>query len=81
MYVHSRNAGNIAERAGTTRANIKYVFKLPARVTNKYKRSPFYIGCKQWDKLSKEVQDSRNMIDFKKRISRLNIDFVKDFIV
>ena len=31
MYIHSRNADNRAERARIARANIKYMFKLPAR--------------------------------------------------
>ena len=54
----------------TTRANTrsqqKYVFKVDAKIGNKYERSPYYVGTRLWNKLSKDIQFAENVFVFKK---------------
>ena len=46
-------------------ANNKFVLKLPAKVSDKYKRSPHYNRCKHWDDLPQKTQNSFFLDKFK----------------
>ena len=41
-------------------AHNKYVFKLQTKVSDKYKRRPYYLGCKYWDSLPQMTHKSPN---------------------
>ena len=49
----------------------KYVFKVDAKIGKKYERSPYYIGTRLWNKLSKDIQNSENVYVFKNKVARL----------
>ena len=54
-----------------TRSQQKYVFKTDTKIGKKYERSPFYIGTRLWNRLSKEIQESPNIYVFKHKVARL----------
>ena len=60
-----------------TRSAGKIVFKLPVRITQSYKHSPYYICTKLWDDLPARIQDSADRFAFKMEIDRMNRVYVK----
>ena len=54
-----------------TRSQQKYVFKIDTKIGKKYERSPFFIGTRLWNKLSKDIQESLNIYVFKHKVARL----------
>ena len=59
----------------------KYVFRIDSKLGTKYSNSPYYKGTKLWDKLTKEVQMSETIFDFKKNIDKIYKTFDKHFII
>ena len=47
------------------------VFKVDAKIGKKYERSPYFIGTRLWNKLSKDIQNSENVYVFKNKVARL----------
>ena len=47
------------------------VFKVDAKIGKKYERSPYFIGTRLWNKLSKDIQNSENVYVFKNKVERL----------
>ena len=70
FLLYKKDTDSLVTRANT-RSQQKYVFKVDAKIGKKYKRSPYYIGTRLWDKLSKDCQESDNIFVFKNKISRL----------
>ena len=54
-----------------TRGADKIQFKVPTRIQPTYEHSPYYIGTKLWNSLTKETQEKENIYDFKKEINRM----------
>ena len=68
MYLLSKDANLIKTLTRETRSTSKITFKVPTRITPKYENSPFYIGTKLWNELSREIQHCNNVYEFKKEI-------------
>ena len=66
---------NVANRV--TRSADKINFKVPARITPLYERSPYYLGTKLWNDFTKTIQDVPDVYAFKKEINRMNRSYVK----
>ena len=56
MYKMSKNESNRKIHIRNTRQQNKFEFKQDTRIGTKYQNSPFYKGCKLWDKLTREIQ-------------------------
>ena len=54
-----------------TRKQQKYVFKTETKIGRKYEKSAYFIGTQMWDKLSKDVQLSMDVYEFKKNIAKM----------
>ena len=71
MYLLSKDASLISVPVRETRNAVKIVFKVPTRINPKYEKSPFYIGTKLWNDLSKEVQSTNSVYDFKREVDKM----------
>ena len=47
------------------------------KITTSYQKSPYYLGTKLWNELSKTVQNAPDVYAFKKEINRMNRSYVK----
>ena len=57
MYILSRDDDFLKVTNRVTRSAEKIVFKTPVKITPTYERSPYYIGKKLWNGLSRTIQD------------------------
>ena len=55
----------------------KIVFNVASRILPIYERSPYYIGTRLWNDLSKNIQESNDVYAFKKEIRLMNRAYVK----
>ena len=76
-YIMSRDEDFLRVPNRVTRSIDKIFFKVPAKITPIYERSPYYIGTKLWNKLPKSIQDCDDTFSFKKEIARLYRTYVK----
>ena len=79
MYKMSRKAENRVEGVRATRQHEKK--GMDRKIGTKYATSPFYKGCKLWDKLSKEIQLSDSTHLFKTSISTLFKPFDRHYFI
>ena len=70
MYIFSKDERFLKKPNRVTQGAEKVVFKVPAKITPVYERSPYYTGIKLWNDLSKYVQESHDIFAFKKEIGR-----------
>ena len=77
MYILSRDKQFLKVPNRVTHSAEKMVFKVPSKLLPVYERSPYYVGTKLWNKLSKTVQEATDIYAFKKEIARLNRSYVK----
>ena len=47
------------------------MFKTETKIDRNYEKSACFIGTQMWDKLSKDVQLSMNVYEFKKNIAKM----------
>ena len=71
MYILSRNEDFLRVPNRVTRSVDKIVFKVPAKISLTYERSPYYVGTKLWDELPKAIQDCGDIYAFKKEIAKM----------
>ena len=71
MYLLSKEPLYLHVPVCQTRSTDNIQFKVPAKILPVYEHSPYYIGTKLWNDLSKEIQKKDNVYDFKKEINRL----------
>ena len=81
MYKLSQDVTNRKIGARNTRNQDKFVFKMDSKIGTTYEKSPFYKGCKLWDKLTKEVQFSNSVTLFKQVIKMQYKTFDNNLIV
>ena len=81
MYKIFKNGDNRKIRIRATRQHEKYIFRTDSEIGKKYSNSPFYKGCKLWDKLSKETQFLDSTTLLKKCVMPMFKPFDKIFIV
>ena len=81
MYKMSRRVENRVEGVRATRQHEQFVFRMDRKIGTKYATSPFYKGCKLWDKLSKEIQLSDSTPLFKTSISTLFKPFDRHYFI
>ena len=55
-----------------TRESTRIVFKTDRYEGSLYKRSPYFVGSKLWDKLLPDVIMSLNIFEFRKHLRALN---------
>ena len=60
-----------------TRSADKIVFKVPGKISPVYECSPYYIGTKLWNDLSKSTQESHDIFVFEKEIDRMYKVYIK----
>ena len=77
MYILSRDEDFLRVANRVTRSVDKIVFKVPAKISLTYERSPYYVGTKLWDELPKAIQDCGDIYAFKKEIAKMNRIYVK----
>ena len=70
MYVLSKDEKYCRIATRETRSADKIVFKVPTKILPVYDKSPYYIGTKLWNKLSKEIQKKENVHVFKREVER-----------
>ena len=70
MYLMSKDEEFLHIPARNTRNADKIMFKIPTRITPKFERSPFYIGSKLWEELSRDTQSVQSVHEFKKEIDK-----------
>ena len=71
MFNMSLDPNNRKIGPRTLRSNNKYILKTDNKVGTKYQRSPFYQGTIIWNELSKDVQFTDNVYEFKKLVKRM----------
>ena len=59
-----------------TRRSNRIVFKTDTYEGTLYKRSPYFVGSKLWDKLPMDVIEAPNIFVFKKMLRRMNVTYV-----
>ena len=71
MFIHAKKgrSRNVTNR--NTRSQTKYVFKTPAKMGNKYQKSPYYLGTRLWDTLEKTTQEIPCKYAFKKYVDSI----------
>ena len=72
MFILSRDKGFLKVPNRVTRTIDRITFKVPARITPVYERSPYYLGTLLWNELDKTIQEAPNVYAFKKEINRQN---------
>ena len=77
MFILSKDQRFLKVPNRVTRNVDRIVFKVPARITPVYERSPFYIGTKLWNELTRSIQEAQDVHAFKKEINRRNRTYVK----
>ena len=77
MYLLSKEMSYIHVPARQTRNANKIQFKVPTKILPIYENSPYYIGTKLWNGLSKEVQCKENVYAFKKEIRNMYSTYQK----
>ena len=81
MYKMSKNVENRKIYARNTRQQNKFEFKMNSKIGTKYQNSPFYKGCKLWDKFSQEIQFCDSLSLFKHEIRPLYKIFYNNLYV
>ena len=71
MFTHAKKGRSRKVSNRNTRSQTKYVFQVPAKMCQKYQRSPYYLGTRLWDLLDKTTQDLPCKYSFKKHIETL----------
>ena len=56
-------------------------FKQDTKIGTKYQNSPFYKGCKLWEKLTREIQFCDSITLFKQHVKIMYNVFETDFYV
>ena len=69
LFHRSKNPIYLKIPVRPTRANVKVNFIIMSRTTTKYLNSPFIRGTIIWDNLPVEVQKSRSICEFKKKLT------------
>ena len=72
MFILSRDETFFKKHNRVTRTAEKIVFKVPAKILPVYENSPYYIGTKVWNELSKNIQECPDVFVFKKEIRKMN---------
>ena len=81
MYKLSKIESNRKIGARNTRQRTKFEFIVDNKIGTKYANSPFYKGCKLWDKLTKDIQLSDSHALFKQVIKPAYKVFDDAFVV
>ena len=76
MYKKSKDLDLHKKFARNTRVSDRIVFKTDQFEGTLYKRSPYFIGSKMWDSLSKADIDLPDIFSFKKRVKCNNRKYV-----
>ena len=71
MYLLSKEPSFLHVPTRQTRSTDKIQFKVPTKILPIYEHSPYYIGTRLWNGLSKEIQNADNVYMFKREISRM----------
>ena len=77
MYILSRDNEFLKVANRVTRNAVKIMFKVPAKISPLYEKSPYYLGTKLWNELPRSTQDAADVYAFKKEINRMNRLYVK----
>ena len=77
MFILSKDQRFLKVSNRVTRNVDRILFKVPSRITLVYERSPFYIGTKLWNELTRTIQEAQDVHAFKKEINRRNRTYVK----
>ena len=77
MFILSRDESFLKVANRVTRNADKISFKVPAKITTGYQKSPYYLGTKFWNELSRTLQNAPDVYAFKKEINRMNRSYVK----
>ena len=77
MYILSKDIEFLKVPNRVTRNAEKVTFKVHVKITPVYERSPYFVGTKLWNDLTKHVQESPDIYAFKKEIDRMNRVYVK----
>ena len=59
-----------------TRGSNRIVFKTDSYEGSLYKRSPYFVGSRLWDKLPRDVIEAPNIFVFKIMLRRMNKNYV-----
>ena len=59
------------ERVLRTAPKVK--MKIDFTDKERVRRSPYYIGNQLWDKLDSEIQSSKNIVEFAKRLQAIDL--------
>ena len=70
IYLLSKEATLIKTLTREMRSTSKITYKVPTRITPKYEKSPFYIGTKLWNELSRDIQHCNSVYEFKREIHK-----------
>ena len=73
MYKKSKDITMHKVFARNTRVSRRIVFKTDNFEGALYKRSPYFVGAKLWDKLSLDTIELPDIFTFKARLKRQNI--------
>ena len=76
MYKKSTNPTMHKVFPRNTRQSTRIVFRTDKYEGGIYKRSPYFVGTKLWDKLPLNVIESPNMFVFRNNIRRLDKTYV-----
>ena len=70
MFILSRDKRLLKVPNRVSRTIDRITFKVPARITPTYERSPYYLVTLLWNELDKNIQEAPNVYAFKKEINR-----------
>ena len=74
FYVYSIYLGKVFPR--NTRESNRIVFKTDGYEGSLYKRSPYFVGAKLWDRLSPEIIGLPNIFVFKNALRHMNKNYL-----
>ena len=75
MYTYSKEDNVQAINERNTRSANEFIFRTESKIGTKYENSPFYVGTKLWNILSRDVQFADNKWIFKACISKMYLNY------